>query len=385
MGLAEIKKFDFTELTSCDREPIHIPGSFQPRGALPALDPSDLWTVHASGDTDRLPGAAVALPDTNVGDVLNPDNPLLPRGETLARGQKCAVHRQSTPWLASEIDAAHQHPVSLLKVEMPRIDQLARQRRSARLVREGLMHEPEASLKRWQDAARTPKQESERRTVAEADLCQVLRRTVEDQEAGRLRTARELHDTLGPSLTHLRLGLEGLTHASPDEAELTQRIANIKGRAADVGGEVSRPDREIRPTALDDLGVQNAIQSLLDRWREKSNVKSELHLALGEQRLPPVIETTLYRVLQEALTNVVRHTNAANVSVVLRLTDHCATLIVENDGRGFGDDIEPIRSETWRLGLLGIRERLVLVGGSLEIESSPGKGATLFARIPVKQ
>jgi signal transduction histidine kinase len=326
----------------------------------------------------------------NVTWAGNPSKPVEfgPDGEFLTPRKSFAawkesVHLHSLPWLGPEIDAAHQLRLSLLEVVLVRMDQLARERRSARLIQDQLMRDLETGLKRSQLAAVNLKLETERRAAAEADLSNVLRRTVEDQEAERVRIARELHDTLGQSLTLLQLGLDGLGHASPDENELKQRIAGMKTLAADVGREVNRLAWEIRPTALDDLGIQNAIQSLIDSWSQKSNVQYELQMNLTGERLAAPIETALYRVLQEALTNVVRHAGASHVSVILALQGQHVTLIVEDDGRGFGANSETSERDSGRLGLLGIRERLSLVGGSLEIESTPGKGTTLFARIPV--
>jgi two-component system, chemotaxis family, sensor kinase Cph1 len=121
----------------------------------------------------------------------------------------------------------------------------------------------------------------------------------------------------------------------------------------------------------------------LDTWSERSAIQFDLHLTLQNKRLSPDIETTLYRVLQEALTNVVRHAGASRVGVVLGAEDRLVTMIIDDDGRGFntgdaGLDTAPAK----RLGLLGIRERLALVNGSLEVESTPGSGTTLFIRVP---
>lgn len=224
--------------------------------------------------------------------------------------------------------------------------------------------------------------ESEQRAVLEAELSQVLRRTVTDQEAERLRIARELHDTLGQSLTLLQLGLEGLGGASA--ADFHQRLAALKTLAAEFGRDLNRLAWEIRPTALDDLGIQTAIRNLLENWSERSGIPSDLHMTLTDNRLSSDIETTLYRVLQEALTNVIRHANATRVGVVLSATDRLVTMIIEDDGHGFSGDVAaPYNLPSKRLGLLGIRERLVLVNGALEVESSPGNGTTLFVRIPL--
>ena len=164
--------------------------------------------------------------------------------------------------------------------------------------------------------------------------------------------------------------------------------AEIRKAAVEIDEGRWIPDPHSDETAIDDLGIQAAIESLLDSWSEISLVKYELHLSPEESpremRLPKAVETTLYRVLQETLTNVVRHAEAHKVGVILNISEEVATMIVEDDGRGFdahGPDIE--RTPARRLGLLGIRERLALVGGTLEIESSPGQGATLFIRIPI--
>ncbi|RJF77873.1 GAF domain-containing protein [Rhodopseudomonas palustris] len=318
----------------------------------------------------------------------NPHKPVGvgPGGEFLTPRRSFAAWQDSVrlhaePWLVSEIEAGHRLRVSLLEVVLHRIDGIARERKSARLLQEQLMREVEFGLRRSQDVAQTLQEETRRRVSVEADLSQVLRRTVEDQEAERLRIARELHDTLGQSLTLLQLGFETIGQAAPDNADLQGRISGMKTLTADIGRQVNRLAWEIRPTALDDLGIQTAIQHLLDAWSEKAQVQFDLHMTLGDRRLPAAIETTLYRVLQEALTNIVRHAAATHVSVILRLTDQQVMMVVEDDGRGF---VNPdVDRPPERLGLLGIRERLTLVGGSLEIESAPGKGTALYARIPL--
>ncbi|MDF3809912.1 MULTISPECIES: GAF domain-containing protein [Rhodopseudomonas] len=315
-----------------------------------------------------------------------PTKPASPGAERLERHGLAAwqqsVRLHARPWRESEIEAAHRLRLSLLDVVLRRIEQIARERKSARLLQEQLMRQLERGLRQSQDVARTLDQETKRRASVEADLSQVLRRTVEDQEAERLRIARELHDTLGQSLTLLHLGIESIGQATPGSDEMRQRIAGIKSLTVDIGREVNRLAWEIRPTALDDLGIQTAIQHLLDSWSQKAGVRFDLHLTLGERRLPAPIETTLYRVLQEALTNIVRHAEARHVGVILRLAEQQVTMIVEDDGRGFAGP-NPDTKLPERLGLLGIRERLSLVGGSLEIESAPGKGTALFARIPL--
>ena len=142
----------------------------------------------------------------------------------------------------------------------------------------------------------------------------------------------------------------------------------------EFGHDLNRLAWEIRPTALDDLGIQTAIQNLTETWSERTGIEVDLHLTLDGRRLQPEIETALYRVLQEALTNVIRHAEATRVGVALGTNDLLVTMIIEDNGRGFDvGDAGLANAPGKRLGLLGMRERLTLVKGSLEIESEPGR------------
>jgi chemotaxis family two-component system sensor kinase Cph1 len=320
----------------------------------------------------------------------NPNKPSAHDGELLTPRKSFAAWRESVrlhapAWLNIEIEAAHQLRLSLLEVVLRCIDQIARERATARLQQERLTKQLDGRLEEWRKLAQALEQETELRAVVEAELSQVLYRTVTDQEAERLRIARELHDTLGQSLTLLRLGLERIREASPDNAELQQRVIGVNNLAADLGRQVNRLAWEIRPTALDDLGIQTAVQNLLDSWSESSKIRFDLHVALDEGRLPTAVETTLYRVLQEALTNVVRHAEATEVAVVLGIAQGHVTMVVEDDGRGFDWNIaQSSMPLVRRLGLLGMRERLASVGGTLEIESSRGNGTSIFVRVPLE-
>ena len=294
------------------------------------------------------------------------------------------VRLHASPWLAAEVEAAHRLRVALLEVVLRRIDQLAREREAARQRQERLTSELNERLAQSERLARALRKETELRAAVEGDLTQVLRRTVADQETERQRIARELHDTLGQSLTMLQLGLQAIGHEIAGGPKLQQRFDGIKTIADSLGRDVHRIATEIRPSAIDDLGLQKAIESLLETWSENAALNYYLHLSPKDMRLPKAIEATLYRVLQETLTNVVRHAEARKVGVILNVTDREVSMIVEDDGRGFPADADdPTASPAMRLGLLGIRERLALVGGSLEIESSPGRGTTVFARVPL--
>jgi signal transduction histidine kinase len=231
--------------------------------------------------------------------------------------------------------------------------------------------------------ARELKLQTERRAVAEAELSEVLRRTVTDQEAERHRIARELHDSLGQSLTLMHLGLVAISRL-PSGGDVAGHVASLKELTGRMSGDVNRLAWEIRPTALDDLGLQAAIRQMPEEWARRCNLAFDLHLALDERRLPPAVETTLYRVLQEAITNVVRHAGAHRVGIILESTASEVRLIVEDDGCGLPSSEAGVPGvPARRLGLLGMRERLSLVCGSLELESAPERGTTLFARVPL--
>ena len=211
-----------------------------------------------------------------------------------------------------------------------------------------------------------------------------MRSTVENQEAERQRIARELHDSLGQSLTLLQFGLDELAQAFPASETIGNRVQALKGLAKGVGSEVNRLAWEIRPTALDDLGLETAIRHLIETWRERLNLQFDLRLALNDRRLQPAVETTLYRVLQEAVTNIARHAEATRVAVLLQAHEKEVIMIVEDNGRGlFPIETMPSDSPSKRLGLLGVRERLTHVSGTLEVESAPGQGCTLYIRVPL--
>ena len=318
-----------------------------------------------------------------------PDKAVPADGERLTPRKSFALWQEqvrlhASPWLGSEVDAAHRLRASLLEVVLRRIDQIAREREAARGRQQQLTTELNERLAQSERLAQALQRETELRAVAEQELSQVLRRTVDDQEVERQRLARELHDTLGQSLTMLQLGLQAIGQETPAGQKLHQRLDAVKDLAANLGSDVNRLAWEIRPTAIDDIGIQTAIENLMERWSEHSSLKYYLHISPKEMRLPKAVETTLYRVLQEALTNVVRHAEAQKVGVVLNVVGSDITMIVEDDGRGFlADSLSAAITPAARLGLIGIRERLALVDGSMEIESAPRRGTTVFIRIPI--
>ena len=200
------------------------------------------------------------------------------------------------------------------------------------------------------------------------------------QEEERKRIARELHDGTGQTLTSLLVGLralEGLCER-PEILRHTEELRRIVGNAIE---ELHGLALELRPSMLDDLGLPAALERYVSDWRRRFNIPIDLTIhGVHDRRLRPEVETALYRILQEALTNVARHAQATTVSVLLERRQNVVLLIVEDNGCGF--DLRAV-SQGQRLGLYGMRERTELLNGKMTIESEPNKGTTLFIELPI--
>ena len=206
---------------------------------------------------------------------------------------------------------------------------------------------------------------------------ETVRRVVEAQELERSRLARELHDETGQALTSILLGLKSIRGADTD-ADADRALADVRELIVQALQDVRRLAVELRPTALDDFGLVPAVERLGATFEERTGIHTALEANLPDSRLPSEIETVLYRVIQEALTNVVKHAGAERVSIVIARRGDGIRVVVEDDGRGFG--AEDVRQDA--LGVVGMRERVALVGGTLEVESAPGAGTTLAAYVP---
>ena len=223
------------------------------------------------------------------------------------------------------------------------------------------------------------------RAAVAVDLSQrvardALRRVVAAQELERRRLARELHDETGQALTSILLGLSAVETAR-DEAELSEAIGSLRELAVSTLQDVRRLAVELRPKALDDFGLLPALKRLGQTVGEGSALDVQVEARLGAERLSPEAETSVYRIVQEALTNVVRHADARHVSVVVTRKNASVSVVIEDDGKGF----EPERAaEGGGVGLLGMRERVQLLDGTLSVESSPGAGTTLVLDLPVR-
>ena len=226
---------------------------------------------------------------------------------------------------------------------------------------------------------------SNERLRHEMDEREALRRKLlHAQEEERRRIARELHDQMGQNLTALNVGLKSLLDGQ-SRSGLGTRVQHLQELATQTARDLHRVAVELRPAALDDLGLVKAIRALIETWSTRYRI--DVDFEAGQYKAAGVsseIETILYRIIQEALNNVAKHSAATHVALVLRRTEEQVQAIIEDDGRGFdARATSQSGNGSGRLGLLGIRERLGIVGGTFKIESAPKRGATLFVRIPI--
>jgi signal transduction histidine kinase len=369
--------------------------------------PSPMLLVRRGGEVEAANASARdALPDLRIGGVLPIQGPACEA--SLRYLDRCASTDATVPGslvLQRDGGAVERHschgararprtfdggPLVLLHLDASALDRrfkvlaaklhdarrvMQERRRRARQM-QALMEDRERLLARLErDAAA--------RLAAEHERDEVLTRLYRAGQDERRRLARDLHDHAGQHLVALDFGLRRLKPhltTSLAQAELDMLLE----RAQDVGQSLRRVTLELRPAALDEFGFVTALRYLVDEWVRATRIAVEFQVVGDEVPLPAEIAITLYRLTQEALTNVAKHAvNPRFASVVLLFDPRLFTLTVDDDGVGFEADVASTLSLTsqGKLGLVGMRERLCLVGGSLQIESSPGHGTLVIARI----
>lgn len=226
---------------------------------------------------------------------------------------------------------------------------------------------------------------TERRRL-EAESIDLARRLVTAQEDERRRIARELHDEMGQYIAALSLGVQALEPALRDSPQYHAQLVRLKAITQHIGQDVQRIAAELRPIALDDLGFEAALANHLEEWAQTYKCSADIHChGLVELTLPGEVETALYRVAQEGLTNVAKYARATSISVIVDRRLSAVDLIVEDNGVGFDpESLERSWGPGGHFGLIGARERVALLGGTLTIESGLGRGTALFVHIPLE-
>lgn len=224
--------------------------------------------------------------------------------------------------------------------------------------------------------------EAERRHAAERERRQLAARLTSITEEERLRISRELHDDTSQLLAALIAGLRTLRDHPGVDPVAVARLGAQQAVAEQVGRSIHRIAWELRPAALDAVGLEAALRSWAERWAGWAGLPVAFHSTLGPDRLPAEAETQIYRLVTEALANVQKHAQATRVNVLIERRKATIVVAVEDNGCGFDPESQESHGRRKGLGLLGMAERAALLGGTLHVESSPGRGTTVLARIP---
>jgi PAS domain S-box-containing protein len=215
---------------------------------------------------------------------------------------------------------------------------------------------------------------------------ELLHLVISTQEEERRRIARGLHDEISQALTSLAVNLEAVADALPlDTDEVKARLKKVQSIAIGTLDEIHKVIWELRPTLLDDLGLIPAVESYVETHLAAAGVRTHFETAGSERRMPTRVETAIFRIIQEALTNIVRHADAESASISIEFEDNSILVHIEDDGKGFDlEDAMRATREGRGLGLLSMKERAQLLGGSLNIKSKLGQGTQIDLEIPMK-
>ena len=223
--------------------------------------------------------------------------------------------------------------------------------------------------------------QAEREQVEREQLrSQYISGVIVAQEGERQRIARELHDSTSQSLTSLLVGLQNLKQTQ-DPDEMIERIDELRHVIGETLDDVRNMAWQLRPSALDDLGLVSALQRFISDYQQRYGIQVDFAMKGLNGRLPLEMETSIYRIIQEGLTNIARYAQSETASVLIDQRQQKIRLIIEDNGIGFDPDTVMNKRS---LGLQGIRERAALFGGTLTIESQAGHGASLFVEIPLE-
>jgi PAS domain S-box-containing protein len=210
------------------------------------------------------------------------------------------------------------------------------------------------------------------------------RQVLSAQEEERKKISRELHDVIAQTLAGINVRLATLkTDATVNTKHLQRNINRTQQLVQESVDIVHRFARELRPTVLDDVGLIPALHTFMKGFREETGIRVSLSAPAAVEQIRGDERTVLYRIAQEALTNVARHAQASQADVNIQKLDDVLCMTVKDDGKGFAIEDKSQAKKRKRLGLLGMRERLEMVGGKFAVKSTPGKGTTVVAQIPL--
>ena len=236
------------------------------------------------------------------------------------------------------------------------------------------------------DITKRKKAEAEA-TKYRKELQRLSAQLINAQEMERKRISRELHDELGQALTAIAINLSTIKNALPPDfvADIKERFKETSSLIDQVSEQMHDLALELRPSMLDDLGLVPTLRWYVNRFSKRLNIDTEFKAINLKKRLTPEIETALYRIMQEALTNTARHAQAQNVHVLINRKKSVIEASIEDDGKGFNikGKIKGRKAHIYGAGLLGIRERITSLGGNFSIQSHPGEGTRLFIEIPL--
>ena len=218
----------------------------------------------------------------------------------------------------------------------------------------------------------------------ERECLALRRRFALAEEEERRQVAQELHDGAGQHVTALSLGLQALADLAPPGPEVDRRAAQLRALLNTTGQELHALAVRLRPKALEEFGLAPAVEVYASGWSRQTGIPLELHISIGAARLSGEVETAVYRIVQEALNNVAKHSGAGGASLVVERRHGTLRALIADNGCGFETSALSRPEAAAGLGLPAIRERAAILGGSTEVESAPGAGTTVSIRIPVE-
>ena len=345
-------------------------------------------SVTATMMAELRAGRTIVLPDTGSEPSSIQGNsfiavPLVKDGRLVAA--LCVCQDASRAWEPHDIELVRETAErTWAAVERARAEEALRQSEERlRRLNDALEERIRERTSELAAANASLQLEVRERRAAENEIKALFTRLVSAQEDERRRIARDVHDQLGQQMTAVRINLEELQQRTDIDAPRAESVERTMRLAEELDRSIDFLAWELRPAALDHLGLPAALARLVEGWSERFHVRADCDtVGIDGVRLRSDVEANLYRLAQEALHNVYKHARATHVSVLLERRDHRIVLMVEDDGRGFAiDDVSPEAVPS--LGLVSMRERAALVGGELTIESTPGFGTTITVRVPI--